>query len=132
MNQVNLIGYLGKDWETSFQGEMQISKNFLAVTKTIKKGNDTTSHTDWIPLVCFGKRAETLVKYTGKGYRLCVSGEIYTSTYQNEQGENRTNWQVIVNSFYFLQNKEKSEKEAKTGELEIVYEKDENDNEVPF
>ena len=119
MNQINLIGYLGKDWEliNSTNGGV-VAKNSLAITKTTKKGNEVIKHTDWIPLVAFGKRAEVLNQYTRKGERLCVTGEIYTSQYTKD-GENRTNWQIIINAFFFLSNKnEKEQAEAEKAEAQ--------------
>lgn len=140
MNQVNLIGYLGKDWELTDSGDSLIAKNSLAITKTIKRGNDTIKHTDWMPLVSFAKRAEILNKHTHKGDRLCVTGEIHTSHY-NKDGENRIGWQIIVNSFVFLSNKEDKESTDESIEEEqdkkapqIVFENENlpTDENIPF
>ncbi|MBX1045984.1 single-stranded DNA-binding protein [Campylobacter jejuni] len=109
MNNVNLIGYLGKDFEvgTTNNGRL-FAKNSLAITKKWKneKGNDE-SHTTWIPIVLFGKSAESASMYIKKGSQFACSGELSSSQYTDEDGNTRVILSVIVSKFYWLGKKDK-------------------------
>ncbi|EAI4327129.1 single-stranded DNA-binding protein [Campylobacter upsaliensis] len=109
MNNVNLIGYLGKDFEVgNTSGGKLYAKNSLAITKRWKneKGNDESS-TTWIPIVLFGKSAESASIYIKKGSQFACSGELSSSQYTDEQGNVKTTLSVIVSKFYWLGKKDK-------------------------
>lgn len=104
MNNINLIGYLGKDFEVgNTSGGKLYAKNSLAITKRWKneKGNDESS-TTWIPIVLFGKSAESASMYIKKGSQFACSGELSSSQYTDEQGNVKTTLSVIVSKFYWL------------------------------
>lgn len=122
MNQVTICGYLGKDFELSkTEKGVEIARNFLGITtkKTIVNGNDKleSSHTDWIPVVIFGKRALIAKDYLKKGDRFLGTGRLFTSTYDDEKtGEKKWSWQVIVNNFEFVHSKDKNDDNTKMKE----------------
>lgn len=109
MNNVNLIGYLGKDFEvgTTSSGRL-FAKNSLAITKRWKneRGNEESS-TAWIPIVLFGKSAESASMYIKKGAQFACSGELSSNQYQDEDGKIKTILSVIVSKFYWLGKKDK-------------------------
>lgn len=111
MNNVNLIGYLGKDFEvgTTSSGRL-FAKNSLAITKRWKneRGNEESS-TTWIPIVLFGKSAESASMYIKKGAQFACSGELSSNQYQDEDGKIKTILSVIVSKFYWLGKKDKDE-----------------------
>ena len=70
MNSINLIGYLGNDWDVKFtQAGKQFSKNSIAIKKYDKS-------TFWVPLTAFGKTAEILSNHTQKGQQIGITGEL--------------------------------------------------------
>ncbi|ECO3667726.1 TPA: single-stranded DNA-binding protein [Campylobacter jejuni] len=88
MNNVNLIGYLGKDFEIGTTNSGRIfAKNSLAITKRWKneRGNEESS-TTWIPIVLFGKSAESASTHIKKGSQFACSGELSSNQYQDEDG----------------------------------------------
>ncbi|RAX59340.1 single-stranded DNA-binding protein [Helicobacter monodelphidis] len=108
MNNVNLIGYLGKDFEIGNTNSGKLyAKNSLAITKRWKneKGNDESS-TTWIPIVLFGKSAESASTHIKKGSQFACSGELSSSKYLDEAGNTRTILSVIVSKFYWLGKKD--------------------------
>lgn len=118
MNQVTICGYLGKDFEMNVVGkdkegnDFYCAKNSLGIseTKKIKNGNDLieTTHTDWIPITIFGKKAQTANNYLKKGDKFLGVGKIYTSTWPDkETGETRYGWQVIIKNFEFVHKEHK-------------------------
>lgn len=107
MNQVTICGYLAKDFELSqSKNNTDIARNFVGIStkRIIKNGNDITemTHTDWIPLAIFGKRALVAKEYLKKGDKFLGTGRIFTSTYEDEKGETKYSWQVIINHFEFV------------------------------
>lgn len=122
MNQVTICGYLAKDFELSqTKNGVEVAKNFLGITikRVIVNGNDKleSSHTDWIPIVIFGKRALIAKDYLSKGDKFLGTGRIFTSTYDDEKtGEKKWSWQVIVNNFEFVHSKDKNDDNTKIKE----------------
>ena len=57
------------------------------------KGQPTA---DFIRCQAWGKTAETLNKFTGKGNRIGVAGRIQTRSYQNQQGQTVYVTEIIV------------------------------------
>ena len=101
MNTINLIGRLGKDWELKqAQNGKSYAKNSLAVTRAFDRDK-----TDWFYVTAFGKAAETLANYTKKGSQLGITGRIQVDQYQDNQGNNRTSYDVVIRESTFLDNK---------------------------
>lgn len=110
MNNVNLIGRLTKDPEVreikGKDGMIAQASFFLA----IDRGNDEA---DFIRCVAFGKTAEVIEDYTGKGTRIGVSGHIRTGSYEHKDGYTVYTFDVIVDRFDFADGKAE---EASSGE----------------
>lgn len=95
MNQVNLIGRITKDLEIRYtQTQKAVCEFSLAV-------NRTGEGVDFIPCTVWGKSAENLTKYQGKGSQIAVSGKITIDTYEIE-GAKRYKTYVLVNNVEFL------------------------------
>lgn len=110
MNRVELIGRLTKDPELN-EGKATTCTFVIAVRR---KENDT----DFIRCVAFGKTADTIKKYVGKGRQVAVEGSIRTGSYEKSDGTKVYTTDVFVDRIEFLSNKEKD----KDG-FEEVYEK---------
>ena len=103
MNVTNFIGRLGRDWELKYSGSGNAyAKNSLAVRRSFKDKQSGEYETDWVPITAFGKTAETLANYTNKGSSLAVEGSLQVTQTQNDVGENRTYYDVIINRFHFV------------------------------
>lgn len=132
MNDVKLLGYLGKDFEAEYtQGGKCYAKNSLAITKKWKneRGNEE-SKTTWIPIVLFGKSAETAYLHFPKGSQFLCSGELQSNEYTDKEGNKRTSLSVIVSRFYWINAKKEmvdstkhnTPKQDAPKEPEIIYE----------
>ncbi|TLD85185.1 single-stranded DNA-binding protein [Helicobacter sp. MIT 11-5569] len=122
MNQMTMCGNLGRDFEVlqSKNGSV-IAKNSLAITEKRKVGNDTIEHTDWIPIVIFGKRAEVASQYFKKGDKFLATGKIYTYEYDDENGNRKYGWQMIVRDFTFVGQKREAQANIPTPP-QVIYE----------
>lgn len=87
LNSVTLLGNLGADPELKVsQGGMAVLNLRLATSKSWfdKEKNERQEQTEWHRVVVFQKRAEGLAKILKKGDRICVLGEIKTSSYEKD------------------------------------------------
>ncbi|EAI8568543.1 single-stranded DNA-binding protein [Campylobacter sp. TTU-622] len=108
MNQVNLCGYLCKDFEIKYTPKgSAFAKTTLAVSENRrnKENGEYETQTSWIPLILFGRRAEVAHQYLKKGDRFLGTGKIVTSAYSDQNGNVRYGWQVVISSFEFIEKK---------------------------
>lgn len=104
MNKVDLIGRLTKDPELrQSQGGKSICSFTLAVDRRTK--NEGQPSADFIRCKAFGKTAESLCRYMGKGSQIAISGSIQTGSYTNQQGLKIYTTDVLVQEITFLEPK---------------------------
>lgn len=101
MNSVTLTGNLTKDIELK---ETQNNKKFCNFTIAVKKSFSNDSI--FIDCIAWETQAEFLKNYAGKGKRIGVVGEIDSYNYQDSNGNNRKNTQVVVRQVEGLWNRE--------------------------
>ena len=84
MNQVIVMGRVTKDIELrNTQSGMATVRFSIAIDRgKDKEGNSRGA--DFPNIVAFGKTAESIAKYTGKGLRVAVIGRIQTGSYERE------------------------------------------------
>ena len=84
LNQISIIGFLGKDAEvSSTSNQTPVTKFSLATNKTWKDDNgNTQSRTQWHSIVGFGKWPANLAPYLVKGAHVFVQGELITRKYE--------------------------------------------------
>ena len=141
MNNVSLMGRLVRDIEIKTTATGMLIGNFtLAVDKGLSKDkkqeleamNKPTA--DFIRCLSFGKTAEILGQYVGKGNRLAIEGRIQTGSYENQQGQRVYTTDIIVDRFSFIDFKDSEGGYQQTQPQEeitqgfVPFE----DNEIPF
>lgn len=101
MNKVCLIGNICNDVELrTTQTAKSVCSFNLAVRRPYSK--DTT---DFFTIVCWGKNAESVSQYCGKGSRIAVSGMLTSRKYTDKDNNNRTAIEVSAEEVTFLNNK---------------------------
>lgn len=106
MNCIQIIGRLTRDPELKKSNSGKAYIRFsLAVNRPF-----TSDQTDFINCVGFGKTAELIGEYTRKGHKLGVVGTLQQSSYESN-GEKRTTYTVMINSFDFLESRNTTEQE---------------------
>lgn len=136
MNKVFLIGRLTKQPEMKQLSDNVVANFTIAVDRAYKKDGEQTA--DFIPVVTWGKRAETVGKYLDKGSKVAVSGRIQTRSYTANDGTKRYVTEIYADEVEFLSYKEKTAPERNqaaqnTLEPEMIYGFDEiEDLDVPF
>lgn len=103
-NKITIHGYLGRDPElkdyTNARGEAGKLVNFpVGVSRDVGDG------TDWFDVTMFGRRAEVIEKFFGKGSQIIVSGRMQSETVEKD-GVKRKYWNLIGTDFDFCDSKD--------------------------
>lgn len=100
MNLTIITGRITKDLELKQAGQTQVTNFSMAVDNPFKK--DDTSFFD---VVAFGKTAELLNQYCGKGSKIGVEGTLKQDRFTDKEGNNRSVVRINANRIEFLDNK---------------------------
>jgi single-strand DNA-binding protein len=104
VNKVMLVGRLGRDPETRYTGGGQAVANFsVATDETYKDRNgERQKRTEWHKIVVWGKQAEIAQQYLKKGSLVFIEGRIQSREWQDKEGQKRTSFEIVANSFRML------------------------------
>lgn len=103
MNSVALIGRLTRDPEVRYStggNQMAIAKFTIAVDRE-RNSKEGEQSADFIGITCFGKTAELVEKYIGKGRLVGITGRIQTGSYEKD-GRKVYTTDVIADRVQFL------------------------------
>ena len=107
MNKVFLVGRLTRDFDVRYGA----SNNAVDRQFTNQNGE---READFINIVAFGNRAETMKKYLVKGSQIAISGRIQTGSYDGTDGKKVYTTDVVVDEFQFLDSKSSREANSST------------------
>ena len=99
MNKVIISGNLTKDMDVMVtKNDVNIGKFTVAVNNWY--GENT--NTQFYPVILFGKRVEALQKYLLKGTKVIINGQIDYNSIQDDEGNWKNYFQLIVNDIDIL------------------------------
>lgn len=110
MNQVQIVGRLTRDPELKYtQGAepMAITRFTVAVDRRVKKQGEESA--DFISCIAFGKTADFVAQYFGKGQRIGLTGRIQTGSYTNKDNQKVYTTDVIAENVEFVESKAANE-----------------------
>jgi len=109
INKVILIGNLGKDPELSYTpGGLAVLRFSLATTESRKKDDGSWEDiTEWHRIVVFGRTAESIHQYAGKGSQVYVEGRIHYDSYEKD-GIKRYTTDIVAGTVRLLGRREDS------------------------
>jgi single-strand DNA-binding protein len=103
-NKVQLIGNLGNAPEvrTAENGKKWVRFS-MATNETYRnaKGEKVTE-TQWHNLVAWGKLAEIVEKYIGKGKEVVIEGKLVNRSYTDKEGVKKSFTEIHVNELLML------------------------------
>ena len=108
MNKVTISGNLTKDMEVNVTKKDALVGRFTVAAQI---GHGDNSKTQFYPVVLFGNRVESLQKYLLKGTKVLIDGQIDYNSIQNDEGEWKNYFQIIVNDLDILKFVEIEEKQ---------------------
>ena len=88
MQQVLLIGYLGRDPEVRYSQQGTAVAQFSVATTERWKAKESVElqeHTEWFAVKTFGRRAEVAGEYLHKGSRVYLEGRKRTESWDDKQ-----------------------------------------------
>lgn len=130
MNNVSLIGRLTCDPDVRYKDELAIARFALAVARPKMNGKEATS--DFPNCIAFGKTAEMIEKYVGKGRLIGLTGRIQTGNYTNKDGVKVYTTDVVAEHIFFLDKRpDTDEKPAERSNIPDGFEQISAD-EIPF
>ena len=125
-NKVILVGRTTRAPEVRMTAGLTKVANF---TLAVDNGYGETERTDFFNCVAFGKTAETIASYVGKGTLILVEGRLETDKWTDREGVNRERTKIVVNNFKFLETKKSREENENVVEEKESYEDIEIDDE---
>ncbi|SDD74591.1 single stranded DNA-binding protein (ssb) [Pricia antarctica] len=113
-NKVQLIGNVGNEPETTvLESGKKVTRFSLATNENYRNDKgEKVQTTDWHNIVAWGKTAEIIEQYAGKGKQIAVEGKLTSRNYETKEGEKRYITEVVVNELVLLGFKGDSEKAA--------------------
>ena len=114
INRVELLGRVGVEPEMRYtQGGTAITRVRLATDRYRQNGE---TETDWHDITCWGKLAEAVNSYVGKGDRLYVSGRLAQNSYETDDGQKRHRTEIHAQECVFLDSKNGNKAEGTTAD----------------
>ena len=105
VNRIELIGYMGAMPEMRYTASGAPVTNFSMATNRIWKSQDGESQkqTDWHSVTAWGRLAEVVNQYMGKGKRVRVIGRLEYQTWNDKiTGELRSRAVIVASQVLFL------------------------------
>lgn len=105
MNRIILLGRLTKDPEVRYTQSGKVVCQFTIAVDRPFTGQDGKKEADFIPVILFGKQAETAGNSLGKGHRVLVEGRLQIRSYDGKDGQKRWVSEVIADRFEYIERK---------------------------
>ena len=118
INRVELLGRVGTE------PEMRYAASGMAVTQlrvaTDRRRQDGETTADWHTVICWGKQAEAVNAYVGKGDRVYVAGRLAQNVWETEDGQRRSKTEVHASEVVFLHARNGAGADAADGEEAVA------------
>lgn len=95
-NQITLVGRVGGEPERRTLRNGMAKVEVSVATNRTRGGEE---HTDWFNCQFWDKLADLAENLLSKGDLVYISGRMESSKYTDKEGNNRTRWEVSVNTF---------------------------------
>ena len=107
MNVVVMMGRMTRDAEVRYTNDKAVANFAIAVDKRFKK-----DEADFFECVAWGKTAEFIEKYLGKGRKVAVTGRLENDKWTDREGNNRVTTKIICDTVDFADAKPEGRPEA--------------------
>ncbi len=104
VNKVILVGNLGREPELRYTPSGQPVANFSLATSRGRKdtNGNWTDETEWHRIVAWERMAELASQSLHKGSKVYVEGRIQSRKYTDNQGVERTSYDIVANDLTLL------------------------------
>lgn len=133
LNTISIMGRLTRDPELRYTSAGTPIASFTLAVDRDYSGADGEKKTDFIDCVAFKGTAEIVSKYFAKGTMAVVNGRLQFRDWQDRDGNNRRNAEILVENIYFGERKQQGAVDVSAGDYTEGFEElDEDDGELPF
>ncbi len=134
MNKVFLIGNLTRDPELRVTASGVAMCRFAIAVARSYANQEGERVTDFFECTAWHGLADSIAKYTKKGYKVAVGGSIQIRNYEDNQGVKRTAVDVVVQECEFLTPKQRGEfeEEEPARKKKPTLEAMDDDSDIPF
>lgn len=101
MNKILLLGRLTKEPTVNYTPQQMAVSRFNIALDRGKDKNGQSRGTDFPNCVAFGRTAENLERFSGKGLRVQIEGHLQTGSYEKD-GQKVYTTDVIVDRLEFI------------------------------
>lgn len=103
-NKVQLIGNVGNEPEImNLDSGKKVAKFSIATNEFYKNSNgEKEQNTQWHNVVAWGKIAEIIEEYVGKGKEVAIEGKLTSRSYETKEGEKRYVTEVVANEILLM------------------------------
>lgn len=101
LNRIVISGNICNDLEIKESGETKIL-NFTVAVRRKYKDKEGNYPTDFIRCVAFNNQCEFITKFFKKGSPILVEGTLQSNTYETENGEKRTVYNLVTENIDFF------------------------------
>lgn len=105
INKVILIGNLGADPEARYTAGGTAVTNIRVATSDRwrdKQTGEMQERTEWHRIVFFARLAEVAGEYLRKGSKVYIEGQLRTSKWQGQDGQDRYSTEIVANEMQML------------------------------
>lgn len=114
INNVVLVGRLVRDVDLKYTNSGRAATNFTLAVNRDFKNEQGVNEADFISCAAFGKQAENMARFLGKGSLIGVEGRISTRSYQAKDGKTVYVTEVITSKVGFLESKKQGNTNQQT------------------
>lgn len=110
INKVTLIGNLGRDPEVRrLENGAAVARLAVATNESYKdKAGEWQTVTEWHTVICWRNLAERAENQLKKGSLVYIEGKLTTRKWQDKDGNDRYNTEVVANTFRSMERRESS------------------------
>lgn len=128
MNKIILLGRLTKDPEVRYTDSGKVVCQFTLAVDRPFANPDGKREADFIPVVMWGKQAETAGNGLHHGNRALVDGRLQIRSYEGKDGNKHWVTEVIADRFEFIERRDDNKQKG----MESLGQTVPMDEEIPF
>lgn len=142
LNNYSVIGHLTRDLDDRAFAYTQNGKARLNISIAVNDGYGDNQYTSYFDVVVWGKTAENIKPYLGKGKQICINGRLRQDRWDGNDGAKHSRVCIVAETVQLLGGRENStatggnyQKPAQ--QQELTYNAPENDggefpDDIPF
>ena len=134
VNKVILLGNVGRAPEYKYTpGGTAFAKFSLATSYRVKVGEAYEDATEWHDCVVYGKLADVVREYVGKGSKLYLEGRLKTHSWEDkDSGKMRYRTEIIVADLTLIGGKREGGDDSRYAEPAAADPGEITDDDIPF